>query len=62
MTDCGCQQTATTKAERKTLTIALILNALMFVVGLIAGIIAQSTALIADSFDMLATLLHTLLD
>ena len=54
MTDCGCQQIATTKEERKTLTIALILNALMFVVGLIAGIIAQSTALIADSLDMLA--------
>ncbi|QDP71399.1 cation transporter [Legionella israelensis] len=54
MTDCGCQQVATTKSERKTLTIALILNALMFVVGLTAGIIAQSTALIADSLDMLA--------
>ena len=54
MTDCGCQQIATTKEERKTLTIALILNALMFVVGLMAGIIAQSTALIADSLDMLA--------
>lgn len=54
MADCGCQQIATTKEERKTLTIALILNILMFLVGLIAGIIAQSTALIADSFDMLA--------
>lgn len=53
MSDCGCCQTATT-AERKILIIAFILNALMFVVGLIAGILAQSTSLIADSLDMLA--------
>ena len=54
MTDCECSQVATTKDERKTLLIALILNALMFVVGFVAGILAQSTALIADSLDMLA--------
>lgn len=54
MTDCGCHHTAKTKAERKTLKIALLLNASMFVIGLSAGVLAQSTALIADSFDMLA--------
>lgn len=54
MTDCGCHQVATTKTEQKILTIALLLNALMFVIGLIAGVLAQSTALIADSLDMLA--------
>jgi cation diffusion facilitator family transporter len=41
-------------AERRVLTIALSLNALMFVVGIIAGVIAKSTGLIADSLDMLA--------
>lgn len=54
MADCGCHQVATTKEEQKILMIALLLNALMFVIGLIAGILAQSTALIADSLDMLA--------
>jgi len=33
---------------------ALSLNALMFVVGIVAGVIANSTGLIADSLDMLA--------
>lgn len=54
MSNCGCHSQANTKEERKILTIALILNASMFVVGLIAGFLAQSTSLIADSFDMLA--------
>lgn len=54
MADCGCRQIATTRAERKTLLIALILNAVMFVVGFTIGIIAESTALIADALDMLA--------
>jgi Co/Zn/Cd efflux system component len=36
------------------LIIALGLNATMFVVGLTAGLVAQSTGLIADSLDMLA--------
>ncbi len=36
------------------LTIALSLNATMFVVGIIAGVLAKSTGLIADSLDMLA--------
>ncbi|MBX9637771.1 MAG: cation diffusion facilitator family transporter [Gammaproteobacteria bacterium] len=54
MNNCGCQPLATTNAERKILKIALTLNVLMFIVGLVAGIVAQSTGLIADSFDMLA--------
>jgi cation diffusion facilitator family transporter len=40
--------------ERRALRIALGLNALMFVVGLVAGVIAESVGLIADSLDMLA--------
>lgn len=61
MADCGCSQIATTKAERKTLLIALLLNALMFVVGFAIGILAESTALIADALDMLADSLAYLL-
>ena len=43
-----------TAGQRRILTIALVLNALMFAVGLVAGIAAASTGLIADSHDMLA--------
>ena len=52
---CGCEApSGQSPAERRVLTIALALNAAMFVVGLIAGLIAQSTGLIADSLDMLS--------
>jgi len=44
----------TTKVETRTLVLLLAINASMFVVELAAGWIAQSTALIADSLDMLA--------
>lgn len=54
MKNCGCHVTSKTLTERKILRIALALNATMFVIGLIAGVFAQSTSLIADSFDMLA--------
>jgi cation diffusion facilitator family transporter len=54
MTDCGCQATATSEADRRILRIALGLNATMFIVGAIAGLIAHSMGLIADSLDMLA--------
>ncbi|MBS0513940.1 MAG: cation transporter [Proteobacteria bacterium] len=54
MSDCGCHASASNEAERKILRIALILNATMFVVGIIAGLLAQSAGLIADSLDMLA--------
>ena len=52
---CGCTQaSAQTSAERQTLRIALLLNATMFVVGMAAGLWAQSTGLMADAVDMLA--------
>ena len=52
---CECtRQSAKTDAERKTLRIALMLNVMMFVVGLAAGLWAQSTGLMADALDMLA--------
>ena len=52
---CECtQQSDKTDAERKTLRIALKLNVMMFVVGMAAGLWAQSTGLMADALDMLA--------
>lgn len=55
MGDCGCAAgEAKTAAEQRVLRIALGLNAFMFMVGLGAGLIAQSTGLLADSLDMLA--------
>ncbi len=51
---CDChQQNADTETERRTLRIALVLNATMFVVGMAAGLWAQSTGLMADALDML---------
>lgn len=40
--------------ERRVLSVALGLNGLMFVVGLVAGLLAESLGLLADSLDMLA--------
>ena len=54
MSNCECRQTANSITDRKILIIAFVLNITMFVVGLIAGLLAQSTGLIADSIDMLA--------
>lgn len=54
MSDCGCHAEASNEAERRILRIAMALNATMFVVGIIAGVIAQSMGLVADSLDMLA--------
>lgn len=54
MSDCGCEIEAETAQQRRVLTLALVLNATMFIIGLIGGIVAESTGLIADSLDMLA--------
>jgi cation diffusion facilitator family transporter len=55
MNSCGCHsEQGATDAERRVLRIALVLNAAMFIIGVIAGIVAQSTSLIADALDMLA--------
>lgn len=45
--DCGVE-------ARNSLRIAVVLNATMFIVGMAAGIAAQSSALIADAIDMFA--------
>ena len=54
MNACSCSTEAETAAQRRVISVALTLNALMFLVGFVAGIIAQSSGLIADSLDMLA--------
>lgn len=54
MSDCGCKVEANNAAERKTLRILLLINATMFVVGITAGLLGRSTALVADSLDMFA--------
>lgn len=46
--------TQTSRAEKRTLLIALALNFLMFMIGIVTAVKADSTALMADSFDMLA--------
>jgi Co/Zn/Cd efflux system component len=52
---CECSnQSANTEQQRRTLKVAFVLNATMFVVGLVAGLYAQSTGLLADALDMLA--------
>ena len=54
MGGCGCQAEVKTAEAGRTLRIALALNAAMFVVELIGGLIGESSGLIADSLDMLA--------
>lgn len=54
MSDCGCKAEVTSVEAGKTLRLALALNATMFIVEFIGGIIGESSGLIADSLDMLA--------
>ena len=54
MSDCECKVEAENAEQRKTLGYLLLINAMMFVLEVITGTLAQSTALIADSLDMLA--------
>lgn len=54
MSDCGCHHEAKSAQERRVLSIALVLNAAMAVIGGIAGWIADSTGLLADALDMLS--------
>ncbi len=54
MSGCGCEIEIEDKAQSRTLIILLAINGVMFVAEIIAGVVADSTALIADSLDMLA--------
>ena len=54
MSNCGCEIEIKNKEERGVLYILLSINGFMFFAEFIAGWIAESTGLIADSLDMLA--------
>ncbi len=55
MSDCGCHvEPAEDPGQRRTLWIALALNAGMAVVGFLIGWWAQSTGVLADALDMLS--------
>ena len=54
MSDFGCHHEAKSAQERRILTIALVLNAAMAVIGGVAGWMGQSTGLLADALDMLS--------
>lgn len=54
MTECDCKTALKDKMQSKTLIALLAINALMFFIEMYFGLISQSTALIADSLDMLA--------
>lgn len=51
---CDCEIEASNQTQRKVLIILLALNLSMFLVEIVAGILSDSTALLADSLDMLA--------
>lgn len=53
-TGCGCEVSVGSSQERRILTVVLLLNAGMFVAEFGAGLVSHSTALLADSLDMLA--------
>jgi len=54
MSDCKCSLEIESKQQSRVLWALLAINATMFIVEIITGIIAESTGLIADSLDMLA--------
>jgi Co/Zn/Cd efflux system component len=51
---CDCHVDATDESQRRTLTALLAINGVMFFAELIAGIVGQSSGVLADSLDMLA--------
>ncbi len=54
MSGCDCEIELADREERKTLKRLLAINGGMFVVEVVIGLLAQSTAVLADSLDMLA--------
>jgi Co/Zn/Cd efflux system component len=52
MDDC-CEVREIPREQRRTLQIVLLINVVMFVTESVAGVLAHSTALFADSLDML---------
>lgn len=51
---CDCHGEDNVKIQRHALLLLLVINATMFCLELVAGILANSTALLADSLDMFA--------
>ena len=54
MSGCECEFEIKNKKESRVLLVLLSINAFMFFIEIVIGIISESTALIADSLDMLA--------
>jgi Co/Zn/Cd efflux system component len=54
MSDCGCNMEAKNAQQHQVLITLLAINASMFAIEIVLGIASDSTALIADSLDMLA--------
>lgn len=54
MSDCGCELEAKSLEQQKALRWLLAINGSMFLAEFGAGLLSQSTALIADSLDMFA--------
>ncbi len=54
MSGCGCEVEIKDRTQARVLIQLLAINGVMFVAEVIAGVVADSTALIADSLDMLA--------
>jgi cation diffusion facilitator family transporter len=54
MTGCACELDEAAELERQTLRVLVAINAVMFLVELIAGWVSESTGLLADSLDMFA--------
>ncbi len=54
MADCNCSIDVESRHQGRVLITLLFINATMFVVEVVSGILAESSGLIADSLDMLA--------
>lgn len=54
MSDCDCSIEIESRRQGRVLIVLLTINAAMFVVEFVTGLLADSTGLIADSLDMLA--------
>jgi cation diffusion facilitator family transporter len=54
MSDCDCQFEPRDRQQRRVLRILLAINAVMFLVELAIGLLAESAGVMADSLDMLA--------
>ncbi|MEN6336118.1 MAG: cation diffusion facilitator family transporter [Phycisphaerales bacterium] len=52
-TDAACEIDKLRQGQRSTLKVVLAINLVMFVIEVVAGLLAGSTALLADSLDML---------